>query len=124
MCELRPGIPEVSETIRVRSIVGRFLEHSRMLVFENGGRREVYLGSADLMGRNLDRRVETLVPVLDEKVQADIRRILDVLLEDNTKARFMRPDGRYECRVPQADEPHIEAQQVFLEEAHPAGGGA
>ncbi len=77
MCELRPGIPGVSETIEVRSIVGRFLEHSRIFVFANGGAREVYLGSADWMGRNLDHRVETIVPVLDPALQEQICR--DVL---------------------------------------------
>ena len=74
MCVLRPGVPGVSEKIRVRSIVGRFLEHSRIFVFENGGEREVYIASADWMGRNLDRRVETVVPVLDPVVRDVSRR--------------------------------------------------
>ncbi len=115
MCVLRPGIPGVSETIRVRSIVGRFLEHSRMYVFTNGGEREVYIGSADLMGRNLDRRVETVVPVLDP-VLGDVicTDILDVTLADNVKARVLRPDGSYERRGVLPGESRIEAQQVFL----------
>jgi polyphosphate kinase len=116
MCELRPGIPGVSETITVRSIVGRFLEHSRIFVFANGGQREAYFGSADWMGRNLDRRVEIVVPVLDEVVRERICKILDVLRSDNVKVRFMRPDGTYVCRVPAPDEPFIEAQRVFLDE--------
>ena len=88
MCELRPGLPGVSETIRVRSIVGRFLEHSRVFVFANGGTREVYMGSADWMGRNLDHRVETIVPVLDSDAQEQIcRNVIDVLFQDNAKTR-------------------------------------
>jgi polyphosphate kinase len=115
MCVLRPGIPGVSETIRVSSIVGRFLEHSRMFVFANGGQREVYIGSADWMGRNLDRRVEAVVPVLDpvlgELICADI---IDVLLTDNVKARVLRSNGSYERRRILPGEERVEAQQIFL----------
>ncbi len=115
MCVLRPGIPGVSETIRVSSIVGRFLEHSRMFVFSNGGQREVYIGSADWMGRNLDRRVEAVVPVLDpvlgETICADI---LDVLLTDNVKTRVLRSDDSYERRRILPGEERVEAQQIFL----------
>jgi polyphosphate kinase len=115
MCVLRPGIPGVSETIRVRSIVGRFLEHSRMFAFTNGGDREVYIGSADLMGRNLDRRVETVVPVLDPVLREVIcGEILDVHLRDNVKARILRPDGGYERRTVLPGEPRVDAQEVFL----------
>jgi polyphosphate kinase len=115
MCVLRPGIPGVSETINVRSIVGRFLEHSRMFVFNNGGDREVYIGSADLMGRNLDRRVETVVPVLDPVLREIIcNDILDVLLADNVKARCLRPDGAYERRGILPGEQRVDAQQIFL----------
>ncbi len=115
MCVLRPGMPGVSETIRVRSIVGRFLEHSRMYAFENGGEREVYIGSADWMGRNLDRRVETVVPVLDP-VLADVIRtdILDVLLADNVKTRVLHSDGSYERRGVLPGETRVDAQQVLL----------
>jgi len=116
MCVLRPGIPGVSETINVTSIVGRFLEHSRMFVFSNGGEREVYIGSADLMGRNLDRRVETVVPVLDPLLGDVIcDDILDVLLADNVKARVLRPDGSYERRTVLPGEPRVDSQQIFLE---------
>jgi polyphosphate kinase len=116
MCVLRPGIPGVSETINVTSIVGRFLEHSRMFVFANGGDHEVYIGSADLMGRNLDRRVETVVPVLDPVLRDVIRNdILDVLLADDVKARVLRPDGGYERRTVLPGEPRIDSQQIFLE---------
>jgi polyphosphate kinase len=115
MCVLRPGIPGVSETIRVRSIVGRFLEHSRMFVFANGGEREVYIGSADWMGRNLDRRVETVVPVLDPVLRETIcAEILDVHLADNVKTRILRPDGGYERRTALPGEPRINAQEIFL----------
>ncbi len=96
LCCLRPGIPGVSENITVRSIVGRFLEHSRLYYFGNGGQEEIYAGSADLMPRNLDRRVEVLFPILNAGM---IRYLRDVLLEkylaDTRKARFERADGTY-----------------------------
>jgi len=115
MCVLRPEVRGVSETIHVRSIVGRFLEHSRMFVFTNGGEREVYIGSADWMGRNLDRRVEAVLPVLDpvlgEFICADI---LDVLFADNVKARVLRSDGSYERRRVLPGEERVDAQQIFL----------
>ncbi|MGH7755093.1 MAG: polyphosphate kinase 1 [Vulcanimicrobiaceae bacterium] len=115
MCELRPGIAGVSETIRVRSIVGRFLEHSRIFVFENGGEPEVYLGSADWMGRNLDRRVETMLPVLDRGLAETIRaRILGTLLADTAKTRLLLPDGTYERLRPVAGAPEFCAQAAFL----------
>jgi polyphosphate kinase len=115
MCVLRPGLPGVSETIRVSSIVSSFLEHSRIFVFANAGEREVYIGSADWMGRNLDRRVETVVPVLDPVLQDVIcDDILDVYVRDNVKARVLHEDGTYELRVPRGGEPRIDAQQIFL----------
>ncbi len=115
MCVLRPGVPGVSETIRVRSIVGRFLEHSRMFVFTNGGDREVYMGSADWMGRNLDRRVETVVPVLDPVLRDVIcDDILSVSLADNVKARILRPDGGYARRGVLPGEQRVDSQQIFL----------
>jgi polyphosphate kinase len=115
MCVLRPGVPGVSETIRVRSIVGRFLEHSRMYAFANGGEREVYMGSADWMGRNLDRRVETVVPVLDPVLRDVIcTDILDLTLADNVKTRILRSDGSYERRGILPGESRVDSQQVFL----------
>jgi polyphosphate kinase len=115
MCVLRPGVPGVSETIRVRSIVGSFLEHSRIFVFTNAGQREVFIGSADWMGRNLDRRVETVVPVLDPILQDVIcDDILDVYVRDNLRSRTLHSDGTYERRTPRAGEPRIDAQQIFL----------
>ena len=96
ICCLRPGVPGVSETIRVTSIVGRFLEHSRIFYFRNGGDEEIYLGSADLMPRNLNRRVEMLFPVEDEELMQRVRdEILAEYLVDNVKARRMMPDGTY-----------------------------
>ena len=116
MCVLRPGIPGVSETIRVSSIVGRFLEHSRMYAFVNGGAPEVFIGSADWMGRNLDRRVETVVPVLDPVLGDAIRTdILDVLCADNVKARILHSDGSYERRRALSGEQRVDAQQIFLQ---------
>jgi polyphosphate kinase len=116
MCILRPGVPGVSETISVRSIVGRFLEHSRIFVFENGGNREVYMGSADWMGRNLDRRVETVVPVLDPAIaQSLVDDVVDVFVNDNVKSRTLHADGSYSRRGAADGEPRIDAQQIFLE---------
>jgi len=116
MCELRPGIPGVSETIRVRSIVGRFLEHSRIFCFENAGDQEVFIGSADWMGRNLDRRVETIVPVLDPVLRdALCSDVLDVLERDNCKTRWLRADGTYVRREPADGEPLFCAQGALLE---------
>jgi len=96
MCALRPGIAGVSENIRVLSVVGRFLEHSRVYYFENGGKAEIYLGSADLMPRNLNGRVEVLFPVQEPKLVRYLREgVLDVYLSDNVKARHMGSDGSY-----------------------------
>jgi polyphosphate kinase len=97
LCCLRPGIPGVSENIKVKSIVGRFLEHSRLYYFENGGKEEIYMGSADLMPRNLDRRVEILFPIVDPAIVRHLRdSVLEKLLEDNSKARLGKPEGTYE----------------------------
>jgi polyphosphate kinase len=96
VCSLRPGIPGVSETISVKSILGRFLEHSRIFYFHNGGDELVYVGSADLMPRNLNRRVEVLFPIEDRKLVRRLRdRILAKYLEDEASARIMQPDGSY-----------------------------
>jgi polyphosphate kinase len=116
MCVIRPGLPGVSETIRVRSVVGRFLEHSRIVAFENGGDREIFVGSADWMGRNLDRRVEAMVPVLDPLLAETIYgQILAIIAADNVKARELQPDGTYRRMHP--DGMPVNAQQVFLTQA-------
>lgn len=122
ICCLRPGVPGVSDNIRVISIVGRFLEHSRIYYFGNAGAPEAYLGSADLMPRNLDRRVEVLFPVKDPALVAYLRgAVLEVELRNNSRARVLQPDGSYVCRDRQADEPEIDSQDWLL--AHPAQGG-
>jgi polyphosphate kinase len=116
ICCLRPGIPGVSENITVTSIVGRFLEHARILYFRNGGKDEMFLGSADLMPRNLDRRVEVMFPIIDERVKLFIyEKILQVHLKDNFKARILTPEGEY-VRIVAADgEELINSQQILLE---------
>jgi polyphosphate kinase len=118
MCVLRPGIPGVSDNIRVRSIVGRFLEHSRIFVFENGGELEVNMASADWMGRNLDRRVELAVPVLDPVMAETVTsQILSVLLADNVKSRELQRDGSYHRCTPGPKQMPVDAQRVFLTQA-------
>ena len=114
ICCLRPGVPGVSENIQVTSIVGRFLEHARIYYFYNGGQEDILLGSADLMPRNLDRRVEQLFPVLDVFVKSAIKRILDILLSDNVKARRMLSDGSYQRVQPKAGEKRINAQEWLI----------
>ncbi len=95
ICSLLPGIPEVSEGIRVRSIVGQYLEHSRVFSFGNAGRPELYIGSADLMERNLDRRVEAVVPVEDLEARARIDDVLELMLRDDRRSWQLFPDGSY-----------------------------
>ncbi|OGO11422.1 MAG: RNA degradosome polyphosphate kinase [Chloroflexi bacterium RBG_16_47_49] len=115
ICCLRPGIPSISENIQVTSIVGRFLEHSRIYYFRNGGNEEIYLGSADLMPRNIDRRVEVLFPVQDPEM---IKRIYDNILfyysKDNTKARKMLPDGSYVRIKLQDNDTPLNIQSWFI----------
>lgn len=116
ICCLRPGIPGISDNITVSAIVGRFLEHARLYYFRNGGNDEVFLGSADLMPRNLDRRVEILYPVEDEKIKKKlISTILDVQLGDTTKERIMKSDGTYERRMPKTGDTPQNAQLWLLE---------
>ena len=95
ICCLRPGVPGVSDNIRVISIVGRFLEHSRIYYFRNGGTEEVYLGSADLMRRNLSHRVEIIFPVENPRLVQRLKNILDVYLADQAQARHLQSDGSY-----------------------------
>lgn len=114
VCCLKPGIQGVSDNIRVVSIVGRFLEHSRIYYFRNGGEEEIYFGSADLMPRNLDRRVEVLVPIEDKKNARYLRdEVLNAYLCDTVKARIMLPDGTY-MRAP-VHEAGVNAQACFME---------
>ena len=117
ICCLIPQLDGVSENITVRSIVGTFLEHSRIFYFENGGNPEIYMASADWMSRNLDRRVEIMFPVEDARLKKEVKHILDVQLADNVKAQLMQPDGSYRKIKNAPDMPQVEAQQVFCEEA-------
>lgn len=113
MCMLRPGVPGVSENVRVRSIVGRFLEHSRVFYFQNGGEEEVYIGSADWMHRNLDRRVEVVAPVKDQQLRKYLREfLLDAYLRDDVKARGLSADGSYVRPSPSPE--HFSSQTETL----------
>ncbi len=114
VCSLRPGIPGVSENIEVRSIIGRFLEHSRVYWFENGGEPEVFCASADFMKRNMFRRVETCFPVESKKLAERIRADLELYLKDNCQAWLLQADGTYVKAVPKEGEPAICAQPVLL----------
>jgi polyphosphate kinase len=115
ICCLRPGIPGVSENIEVRSIIDRFLEHSRIFYFRNGGHEEVYLSSADWMQRNLSRRLEILFPVIDPNLRRRLISILETCFADNVKARRLSPDGSYEPIS--RNGPKIRAQQKFYQES-------
>jgi polyphosphate kinase len=115
ICCLRPGVPGVSDNIRVISIVGRFLEHSRIYYFHNGGEEQIYLGSADLMSRNLIRRVEVLFPVEDRRLVRHLRdHVLEVYLADNVKSREMHADGTYQRRLQNTAEDGISSQDWLL----------
>lgn len=116
ICCLKVGIPGISENIRVRSIVGNFLEHSRIFYFYNDGQPEYYMGSADWMPRNLDRRVEILFPVEDEKIQKSVYHILEVELADNVKAHILNNDGEYE-KIDKRGKVLINSQEQFCKEA-------
>ncbi|WP_135820330.1 polyphosphate kinase 1 [Halostella litorea] len=125
ICRLRPGVPGVSETVDVYSIVGRFLEHSRVFRFHAGGDPEHYVGSADWMTRNLDNRVETVVPIDDPRLQDELDRLLDLALADNRNAWVMQPDGSYVPREPDPDEPdrdiHADLMRRTLQSGRPGG---
>jgi polyphosphate kinase len=122
ICVLRPGMAGISDRIRVVSIVGRFLEHSRIFSFENGGSPEVYIGSADWMPRNLRHRVEILFPVEDAAIRDRLRNeILSAYLSDRVKARRILPDGNHERLAPQPGEPLVSAQTLLQELAAKAG---
>jgi polyphosphate kinase len=117
ICCLKPGLPDRSPTIRVGSVVGRFLEHSRIFHFLNGGNEEIYLGSADLMNRNLDRRVEVVFPVEDPKIKKRIKKdIITTMMADNVKMRWLQSNGTYE-RVRLADDKAFNAQAELLKPA-------
>jgi polyphosphate kinase len=116
ICCLRPGVAGISETIRVSSVVGRFLEHSRAFAFGVGDEEEIYISSADWMPRNLFRRVELMVPILDEKAREKIRQeVFEPMLADNTRARDLQSDGTYVRRKPVPGEAAIDSQQVLID---------
>jgi polyphosphate kinase len=120
ICCLRPGLTGISENIHAISIVGRYLEHSRIFYFHNGGQAELFIGSADWMPRNLDRRVEAVTPIADPKIGVKLKEILDVLLADNRHAWELQPEGQYVQRRPVGDEPERSAQAIFQERAQAA----
>ncbi|HEY0003418.1 MAG TPA: polyphosphate kinase 1 [Pyrinomonadaceae bacterium] len=121
ICMLRPGVPGLSETINVRTIVGRFLEHSRVYYFANGGDEELYIGSADWMPRNFDRRVEVVTPVYDRQLKHYLKdEVLSAYLRDNAKARRLLPDGTYERIKPAPGEERFDSQLYFEEEEREA----
>ena len=116
ICCLRPGIPGVSETIRVRSVVGRFLEHSRVYHFENDGAPETWCSSADWMERNLFRRNESCFEIRQKAIREQIRSHLELFLADNCQAWVLQGDGSYERLSPAKGVERISAQETFLEQ--------
>jgi polyphosphate kinase len=114
LCCLRVGVPGLSETIRVFSTLGRFLEHSRIYRFENGGDPEFFIGSADWMRRNLNRRMETIMPVTDPTLKQELEQTLQIYENDNCSAWDMKPHGRYKQRRPRKGEERRAAQEVFI----------
>jgi polyphosphate kinase len=124
LCCLLPGVKDLSETIRVLSVVGRFLEHSRVYKFVNGGDPEYYIGSADWMRRNLSNRVETVMPVLDDRLKQELDRLFQVYDHDNYSAWDCGPDGTYTRRSPAAGEERRAAQEIFIRQAEQEVAGA
>ncbi len=122
ICCLRPGVPGLSENIRVISIIGRYLEHSRIFYFHNNGNEEIFIGSADWMPRNLDRRVEAVVPIEDPDIAKDLQEILGILLADNRQAWELQDNGNYIQRQPPEGSPGQSAQNMFMEMAQQSVG--
>jgi polyphosphate kinase len=115
ICVLRPGIEGLSENIRVVSVVGRFLEHSRIFYFANGGNEEIYIGSADWMHRNLDRRVEAIVPINNERLRNYIKEeILEKYLLDNVNAQLLSADGTYQKITADSKKNAFDSQMYFV----------
>ncbi len=124
ICGLRPGLPGVSERIRVISIIGRFLEHSRAFYVHNGGAEEVYIGSADWMPRNLDRRIEAAAPIEDPALRQTVRDLMEMMLEDNRQAWDLRSDGSYLQRQPPSPETECATHRRLVELARESGRSA
>ncbi len=122
ICCLRPGTPGISDNIRVISIIGRFLEHSRIFYFHNNGEEEIYIGSADWMTRNLSRRVEAVTPIESPEIFKDLQEILGVMLADNRKAWELQPDGSFVQRKPKKDEEIRSTHDTFMEMALQSAG--
>ncbi len=114
ICCLRPQLKDISENIRVLSIIGRFLEHSRIYYFHNNGQEEIYIGSADWMRRNLDRRVEVITPIKDPDIAKDLQEILGIMLADNRQAWELQPDGSYIQRRPCDDCSETNSQKTLM----------
>jgi polyphosphate kinase len=119
MCSLRPKVKDLSDRIRVISVIGRFLEHSRIFYFSNGGEEQVYIGSADWMPRNLDSRVEVITPIEDTSLVKDLKQILEIVLADNRQAWDLKADGTYVQRVPKDGEPEMSSQKHFMSLGRP-----
>jgi len=119
MCCLRPKVKGLSDRIRVISVIGRFLEHSRIFYFSNGGEEQVYIGSADWMPRNLDARVEVITPVESPPLVKELKQILEIVLADNRQAWDLRSDGTYIQRVPKDGEPEMSSQKHFMSKGRP-----
>ncbi|MEO1620459.1 MAG: polyphosphate kinase 1, partial [Cyanobacteria bacterium J06632_3] len=117
ICCLRPGIAGISDNIRVTSIIGRFLEHSRIFHFHNSGKERFYIGSADWMPRNLDRRVEALVPIDDPPLRSELAMLLEVCLSDNRQAWEMQPDGTYARKYPEKGDTKLSTHKVLMKKA-------
>ncbi|WP_353259691.1 polyphosphate kinase 1 [Prochlorothrix hollandica] len=114
ICCLRPGLKKISDKIRVISIIGRFLEHSRIFYFRNGGKNEIYIGSADWMPRNLNRRVEAIVPIEDPVLNQEMQDLLQLMLQDNRQAWELKSDGSYQRRQVQENEPERSSQVILM----------
>jgi polyphosphate kinase len=114
ICCLRPGLKDISENIRVISIIGRFLEHSRIFYFYNNSQEEIYIGSADWMRRNLDRRVEVITPIRENDIAKDLQEILGIMLADNRQAWDLQPDGTYIQRRPYENCPEANSQKLLM----------
>ncbi|MCC5598080.1 polyphosphate kinase 1 [Nostoc favosum] len=124
VCCLRPGLKDISENIRIISIVGRFLEHSRIYYFHNNTQEEIYIGSADWMRRNLDRRVEVITPVKDPDIAKDLQEIMGIMLADNRQAWELQADGTYIQRRPYDDSPEANSQKILMNMALRSSGVA
>jgi polyphosphate kinase len=115
-CRMRAGLPGISENVRIISVAGRFLEHARIYYFHNGGKEEYYIGSADLMTRNLESRVEVVAPVDDDRLTQELRLIIDVQLSSKKNVWEMKPDGTYEERTyDREDETVMSSQETFIQ---------